>query len=128
MLRMKTSASVAVLDEAFDRVSTLDYEVPNRFVNHAPMACEALAVLGLDAESAHRAGTLFRRHGTRCHLVLEPALVAVTSGKESTDASLSYGTIRGRQEGTDPCTARMTPTTAAGSRRPAKAMHPPRRP
>ena len=40
---------VAVLDDALDRVSALDFEIPNRFVNHAPMACEALAALGLDS-------------------------------------------------------------------------------
>lgn len=43
---MPTSA--AVLDAAFDRVSALDFEIPNPFVNHAPMACEALATLGFD--------------------------------------------------------------------------------
>jgi hypothetical protein len=42
-------APVALLDNAFDRVSALDFEVPNPFVNHAPMACEALAALGLHA-------------------------------------------------------------------------------
>jgi hypothetical protein len=41
--------SVSVLDEALDRVSALDFEVPNPFVNHAPMACEALATLGFEA-------------------------------------------------------------------------------
>jgi hypothetical protein len=30
-------------------VSALDFEIPNPFVNHAPMACEALAALGFDA-------------------------------------------------------------------------------
>jgi hypothetical protein len=43
-------SSVAVLDEALDRVSALDFEIPNPFVNHAPMACEALATLHLDSE------------------------------------------------------------------------------
>src|SRR5580700_4511885 len=42
-------SSVAVLDEALDRVSALDFEIPNPFVNHAPMACEALAALSLDS-------------------------------------------------------------------------------
>ncbi len=41
-------SSVAILDDALDRVSALDFEIPNPFVNHAPMACEALAALGLD--------------------------------------------------------------------------------
>jgi hypothetical protein len=41
--------SLFALDDALDRVSTLDFEIPNPFVNHAPMACEALAALGFDA-------------------------------------------------------------------------------
>jgi hypothetical protein len=40
--------AVSVLDDALDRVSGLDFEVPNPFVNHAPMACEALAALGFE--------------------------------------------------------------------------------
>ena len=40
--------SVAVLDDALDRVSALDFEIPNPFVNHAPMACEALVALGFE--------------------------------------------------------------------------------
>jgi hypothetical protein len=39
-----------VLDEAFDRMAPLDFELPNGFVNHGPMACEALAVLGHDEQ------------------------------------------------------------------------------
>jgi hypothetical protein len=38
------------LDEAFDRVSALDFEIPNPYVNHGPMACEALTTLGFDFE------------------------------------------------------------------------------
>jgi len=41
--------SVSVLDEALDRVSALEFEGPNPFVSHAPMACEALAALGFEA-------------------------------------------------------------------------------
>jgi hypothetical protein len=44
---MRTSAPV--LDEALDRVSALDFAVPNPFVSHGPMACEALDALGFDA-------------------------------------------------------------------------------
>jgi hypothetical protein len=43
-------SSTAVLDKALDRVSALDFEIPNPFVNHAPMACEALAALNLESE------------------------------------------------------------------------------
>ncbi|MGH9081667.1 MAG: hypothetical protein ACRDYE_16590 [Acidimicrobiales bacterium] len=37
-----------VLDEAFERMARSDFELPNGFVNHGPMACEALAALGCD--------------------------------------------------------------------------------
>jgi hypothetical protein len=36
------------LDEAFERMAGSDFELPNGFVNHGPMACEALAALGHD--------------------------------------------------------------------------------
>ena len=36
------------LDEAFDRMALSDFELPNGFVNHGPMACEALAALGCE--------------------------------------------------------------------------------
>jgi len=39
--------SAVALDAAFRRVAVLDFEIPNRFVNHGPMACEALDALGL---------------------------------------------------------------------------------
>jgi hypothetical protein len=42
-------APTAGLDDAFDRVAALDFEIPNPIVNHAPMACEALAALGFDS-------------------------------------------------------------------------------
>jgi hypothetical protein len=45
----RLGSSVAILDNALDRVSALDFEIPNPFVNHAPMACEALAALSLDS-------------------------------------------------------------------------------
>jgi Questin oxidase-like len=46
--RAATTAQTALLlDEAFDRVATFDFEIPNPFINHAPMACEALVTLGL---------------------------------------------------------------------------------
>jgi hypothetical protein len=46
------TAATAALDAAFDRVSALDFELPNRFVNHGPMACEALAAMGYEARIA----------------------------------------------------------------------------
>ena len=39
-----------VLDEAYDRLAWAGFELPNGFVNHGPMACEALATLGRDDE------------------------------------------------------------------------------
>lgn len=36
------------LDDAYDRMGATDFELPNGFVNHGPMACEALAALGCD--------------------------------------------------------------------------------
>jgi hypothetical protein len=34
-----------VLDEALERMAAASFELPNGFVNHGAMACEALAVL-----------------------------------------------------------------------------------
>ncbi len=49
-----TSASGAesstVLDEAYDRMQFAGFELPNGFVNHGPMACEALAALSCEDE------------------------------------------------------------------------------
>src|SRR5437763_1590122 len=38
------------LDEAFERMARSGFELPNGFVNHGPMACEALAALGCDED------------------------------------------------------------------------------
>ena len=35
-----------LLDEAYERMARTDFELANGFVNHGPMACEALATLG----------------------------------------------------------------------------------
>jgi len=37
----------STLDDAYERLESTGFELPNGFVNHAPMACEALAALGL---------------------------------------------------------------------------------
>ena len=39
------SDTTPVLDEAFERMATASFELPNGFVNHGAMACEALAML-----------------------------------------------------------------------------------
>ncbi len=38
------------LDDAFERMARSGFELPNGFVNHGPMACEALAALDCDEE------------------------------------------------------------------------------
>jgi hypothetical protein len=40
---------MTALDEAYERMAASGFELPNGFVNHGPMACEALAALGCDA-------------------------------------------------------------------------------
>ncbi|HEX4217086.1 MAG TPA: hypothetical protein VHZ02_01855 [Acidimicrobiales bacterium] len=40
---METSTA---LDEAFERLGSAGFELPNGFINHGPMACEALAAVG----------------------------------------------------------------------------------
>ncbi len=44
------SEATSVLDEAFERMAASGFELPNGFVNHGPMACEALAALRCDDE------------------------------------------------------------------------------
>lgn len=40
--------SCSMLDEAFERLAGAGFELPNGFVNHGAMACEALSELGFD--------------------------------------------------------------------------------
>jgi len=51
-----------VLDEAYDRMHSSGFELPNGFVNHGPIACEALAALGceedIDSWAAFEGGRL----------------------------------------------------------------------
>ena len=39
------SDTTPALDEAFERMAAASFKLPNGFVNHGAMACEALAVL-----------------------------------------------------------------------------------
>jgi hypothetical protein len=55
--------TATALDDAFDRLAVLDFEIPNRFVNHGPMACEALAALGLDGRIGSWAHSMLARVG-----------------------------------------------------------------
>ena len=43
--RTTLSDTTPALDEAFERMAAASFELPNGFVNHGAMACEALAVL-----------------------------------------------------------------------------------
>lgn len=46
---MKHPQMSSLLDEAFERMATASaFELPNGFVNHGPMGCEALAAMGLE--------------------------------------------------------------------------------
>lgn len=48
---MTDTTTTTVLDDAFERMAASSaFELPNGFVNHGPMGCEALAALGLDEE------------------------------------------------------------------------------
>jgi hypothetical protein len=58
------------LDEAFDRVSALDFEIPNPYVNHGPMACEALSTLGFGSELPE----WVEHFETSMHRAIEPVL------------------------------------------------------
>ncbi|HXW79682.1 MAG TPA: hypothetical protein VEJ84_09285 [Acidimicrobiales bacterium] len=53
----------AVLDEAFERMAACGFELPNGFVNHGAMACEALAALGFETEIAAWAERFARSAG-----------------------------------------------------------------
>jgi hypothetical protein len=47
-MRTETMETSTALDEAFERLSSAGFELPNGFINHGPMACEALAAVGCE--------------------------------------------------------------------------------
>jgi hypothetical protein len=51
------------LDEAFERMAAASFELPDGFVNHEAMACEALAVAGCTGDI----GSWARRPGRAGH-------------------------------------------------------------
>jgi hypothetical protein len=61
------------LDEAYDRMHFSGFELPNGFVNHGPMACEALAALGCDEDIDSWARRFARSSGN----VVEPVAPSV---------------------------------------------------
>jgi hypothetical protein len=60
-----TSDSSPGLDEAFERLAASGFELPNGFVNHGPMACEALDTLGLADDIDEWARRFARSGGLR---------------------------------------------------------------
>jgi hypothetical protein len=66
------TTAVSILDGALDRVSGLEYRPPSYFVNHAPMACEALAALGF--------GTIIDDWAGRFEASMGPAVAPVDPG------------------------------------------------
>jgi hypothetical protein len=81
--------SSGVLDDAFDRMGATDFELPNGFVNHGPMACEALAALGCADRVADWARWFEQMVGEGPRPV-EPARV---SDFEGLDALGDYGRL-----------------------------------
>jgi hypothetical protein len=69
---MAGTAASTVLDEAFERLAVAGFELPNGFVNHGPMACEALAALGHEEGIAAAVRRFARWVGT------EPVAVPTT--------------------------------------------------
>jgi Questin oxidase-like len=67
-----TAETSNALDEAFERLAFAGFELPNGFVNHGAMACEALAALGFEEELDGWARR-FARAGGPC---VEPVLAS----------------------------------------------------
>jgi hypothetical protein len=66
------SDTTPALDEAFERMAAASFELPNGFVNHGAMACEALAVLDCTDDIDSWARRFARVGGVR----VEPAAAA----------------------------------------------------
>ena len=90
----------SVLDEAFERMAASSaFDLPNGFVNHGPMGCEALEALGLDDQIDAWARRFARVPGP----AVEPIATATFDWQEAlgNDARLPewIGHIRGAIEG-----------------------------
>ncbi len=64
MTSSQATGTTTTLDEAFERLTAAGFELPNGFVNHGPMACEALDALGCDDEVDEWARRFARAGGT----------------------------------------------------------------
>src|SRR5215469_817979 len=66
------SDTTPALDEAYERMAAASFELPNGFVNHGAMACEALAVL----DCADDIGSWARRFAQAGGVTVEPVAPA----------------------------------------------------
>jgi hypothetical protein len=62
--RRPAAETAPELDEGFERLAHAGFELPNGFVNHGPMACEALAAMGLIDDIGQWANRFSRYRGT----------------------------------------------------------------
>jgi hypothetical protein len=69
-----TTVTDSALDAAFEQLAAAGFELPNGFVNHGAMACEALDALGLDADLGRWAGRFSHvRGGVEVLPVVDPS-------------------------------------------------------
>jgi len=66
------SDTTRALDEAFERMAAASFELPNGFVNHGAMACEALAMLDCDEDIDSWARRFARAGGASVDPVTPP--------------------------------------------------------
>src|SRR6516165_3325676 len=66
------SDTTPALDEAFERMAAASFELPNGFVNHGAMACEALAML----DCADDIDSWARRFARAGGVAVDPAVPA----------------------------------------------------
>ena len=80
------SDTTPALDEAYERIAAASFELPNGFVNHGAMACEALAMLDCAGDIDSWARRFAQAGGIR----VEPV---VSAGFEWRQALGSYGRL-----------------------------------
>ena len=68
------SDTTPALDEAFERIAAASFELPNGFVNHGAMACEALAILDCADDIDSWARRFAQAGGARIDRWRRPAL------------------------------------------------------
>ena len=96
------SDTTPALDEAFERMAAASFELPNGFVNHGAMACEALAMLDCTDDIDSWARRFARAGGAS----VDPVVPAGSSGGKRS------ATTSGSRSGS--ATSRGPLTTTAG--------------